>query len=101
MSRRLRAVSTVLGDKVSGMQEHAQEVQQLKEELAQRSASLSTLASDNQELKAQLSSLSLDLASVWQDLTQAQAASSQAAKVLLSPALPLSTDLLSSTVICH
>jgi len=50
-------LSTVLGDQVSGMQEHAQEVQQLNEELAQRSTSLSTLASDNQDLKAQLSGL--------------------------------------------
>ena len=33
----------VLGEKGSGMQEHAWEVQQLKEELAQRSASRSWL----------------------------------------------------------
>ena len=86
----LRAIAFVVGETFSGMQEHAQEVQQLQEELAQRSASLSGMASDNQELKAQLLDMSLHLASMREDLTQAQAASSQAAQVLPlpSPALP-------------
>lgn len=70
-----------LGETVSGMQEYAQEVHQLQEELAQRSASLLAMTSDSQELKAQLSGLSLNLASVRQDLSQVQAASFQAAQV--------------------
>ncbi len=73
--------NNALGETVSAMQEYAQEVHQLQEELAPRSASLLAMASDSQELKAQLSGLSQNLASVRQDLSQVQAASSQAAQV--------------------
>ncbi len=73
----------MLGEKGSGVQEHAQEVQQIQEELAHRSASLSGVASDNQQLKAQPSGLSLDLTPTHQHLSQAQVAFSQAAQVCL------------------
>ncbi len=65
------------------MQEHAQEVHQLKGEVAQGSASLSGMTSDSQELKVEPSDASLDLASLRQDHTQAHPASTQDAQVCL------------------